>query len=352
MDKSFKMHLYKMRSALYSLLLVALFGALVVSSCTKETVRIEGDDPGFDNPFEGINNGEGSNPINIDSASFLGIYNNILKTKCGANEGACHDGSFEPDYRTLFSAYNTLVYQQPIKNIVDEIIGQDTLWVFPYRVTPGDPDASWLHYRVTTDDENLGRMPLYDQALSEAEVDNIREWILDGAPDPFGNLPSNPPPEPLLFGVMAFEGDQNGPRLDTSRANILEPMVFPQNTAVDVWIGAVDYSEDGQFLLAPFGYSKMKISDHPTQFEDEPELTMETEIFNVVFGPPTLFDPNAEATLPYYHHYTMNTADFEPGTIYYMRVYLQGSTQDTPTEIPENESVLFWHTFMSFVVEE
>src|SRR5687768_15390477 len=64
--------------------------------------------------------------INPEPNSIAGIYKNILKPTC-ANV-SCHDGTFEPDYRTLESAYNTLVYQIPIKND-----GNYTFRVEPYN---------------------------------------------------------------------------------------------------------------------------------------------------------------------------------------------------------------------------
>ena len=193
-------------------------------------------------------------------------------------------------------------------------------------------------------------MPLYDQALSEAEVDNIRQWILDGAPDPFGNLPGQPSAEPQFFGVLAYENDVNGVRLDTTRSIITEPMTFPSNTAVNLWFGAIDYTASGEivFPLVPLGYSKIKITDHIYDFDDVPEENMPVELIPHL-GPAPLF--GSETDLPYYHNYTINTADYEPGTVYYIRVYLQGALQANPTEIPETGGQLYWHTYMSFVVE-
>ncbi len=52
------------------------------------------------------------------------------------------------------------------------------------RIAPGDPDASYLVKKVQGDsDISGGRMPLGRTALSADEIDAIRQWILDGAPD-------------------------------------------------------------------------------------------------------------------------------------------------------------------------
>jgi len=338
------------KSRIFIAFLFSLFVMAMFFSCTKEEhIRTE-NEPDFDNPFDGINNGNFPDPVNIDPESFLGIYNNILSVKCGSNDGACHDGSFEPDFRTLFSAYNTLVYHTPIKNIIESISDGDTTWVYDHRVSPGDPDGSWLYYRITTSDEDLGRMPLYDQPLPEAQIDNVRQWILNGAPDPFGNMPAQPSPEPQFFGVLAYENDVNGVRLDTARANILEPMTFPQNTAVNMWFGAIDYDADGEivFPIVALGYNKIKITDHLYNFDGIPEETMSVP-FIPHMGPSTIF--NLGIDLPYYHSYTIDTGDYEVGTPYYIRIYIQGALQSSPTEIPETGGQIFWHTYMSFVVE-
>ena len=322
---------------------------LALASCTKETTRVEPDEVNFPNPFE--NGGTAPTfPTVLDSSSFTGIYNNILSMKCGANNGACHDGSFEPDFRTLFSSYNTLVYHKPIKNVIASIVGNDTTWVYPYRVTPGDPDISWLYHRITTDDEELGRMPLYDQPLSDVEINHIRQWILDGAKDPFGNTPQLSAPEPQFFGWLAFENDQNGVRLDTARATLFEPAVFPANTQVMMWFGAVDYNVQGDvvFPILPLGYQKIRIANHPYTFGSAPEVNMQLDF--TMLHPSPIFTLGFD--LPFYHRFTINTADYEPGEVYYIRVYWQGAQQGQPTEFPQADTQIFWILHMSFTVEE
>ena len=91
------------------------------------------------NPFDGqvVNQDTvGIEFINPEPNSFAGIYQNILKPTC-ANVG-CHDGTFEPDYRTMGSAYNTLVYQVPIKNDGN----------YTFRVEPFKPQSSVIMARL------------------------------------------------------------------------------------------------------------------------------------------------------------------------------------------------------------
>ena len=90
---------------------IALGVLLVVLmlSCSKNK--------GPDNPFDDEKNKPPviSDPVDsIGLDNFAGLQRDIFKKTC-SNSG-CHDGTFEPDFRTLESSYNTLVYQPVIKN--------------------------------------------------------------------------------------------------------------------------------------------------------------------------------------------------------------------------------------------
>ena len=100
----------------------------------------EQDDNPFNNPdllppVDTINN------TVIDEESFIGLHTMIFSPTC-SNSG-CHDGSFEPDFRTIESSYNTLVYQPVIKN--------DSVNTYTYRVLPGNSGLSALYARLTYD---------------------------------------------------------------------------------------------------------------------------------------------------------------------------------------------------------
>lgn len=50
------------------------------------------------------------------------------------------------------------------------------------RVEPGDPDASYLVRKIEGGPDIMGmRMPAGRAALSQDEIDLVREWIADGA---------------------------------------------------------------------------------------------------------------------------------------------------------------------------
>lgn len=122
--------------------------------------------------------------IELDPISIEGLHANIFGKTC-ANSG-CHDGNFEPDFRTIESTYNTLVDQPIIKN--------DPQGSFQYRVVPNNVEASLLIARLSYDiDGESGVMPLVVEpgsdweANKETYIQNIKDWISAGAKDPFGN---------------------------------------------------------------------------------------------------------------------------------------------------------------------
>lgn len=314
--------------------------SIALSACRKEEVvgRIEPDAPA--NPFNNIDYGQSPELIPVDSASFLGIHQEIFAKKCA--QPACHDGAFEPDYRSVQSAYNTLVYANTISN--------NAAGDFNYRVIPGDTTMSWLHERITTDDPVLGRMPLYDTLLPH-QIANIEAWILDGAKDIFGNSPAFPNYQPTFFGVIAYENDTAGMRLDTTRANEVAPMVLPANTDVQLWIGLYDTDQNGGFLPSyNLTYNKIKFSDNLYDFAGATENDLDVEGALTPYWGPNPFDEGG-AAVPYYHSYNFNTSGYVPGRTYYFRVLVQDADHSMPTELPENGSQVYLMTYFSFMVQ-
>ncbi|MBT3572929.1 MAG: hypothetical protein HOE88_04635 [Flavobacteriales bacterium] len=160
-----------------------------------------------DNPF---NPGDGAQADSLSITTFAGLHQHFLEPKC-ANP-ACHDGAFEPDFRTVESAYNTMVYQPVTKN--------DDSASYTYRVVPGSVDDSWLMNRLMTDDDTLGQMPLYAVPLTQEELGYFQDWVIDSARDAFGLVPIRPNRSPEVKWYTAYEG--NTPyvnRIDTNRIN-------------------------------------------------------------------------------------------------------------------------------------
>ena len=315
------------------------FLAIVVfiNSCKKEIIRIEPDPP-F-NPFDTIDYSDGVlDDIPIDSNSFLGLHKYIFSQTCAVP--GCHDGSFEPDFRTVQSAYNTLVYAPVIKNDADG--------TFSWRVVPGDTAFSWLYERITTEDEILGRMPLYD-TLYPNERQIIIDWILDGAKDVFGQSPTLADFQPTTYGFIAYQNDTDGIRLDTIRADFVSPVQLPASSNVEFWVGIYDTDENLVFQN-PSSYvsSSIKISQDGLFNTGVTEIDFEVEPNFFPYYGPSYYDPLY--ILPYWHHFTINTSDFESGKLYFLRINVQDNSHDYITEIPD-DSQFYIMTYFSFVIE-
>jgi hypothetical protein len=165
----------------------------------------------------------------------VGLHQYIFEPTCA--DPACHDGSFEPDFRTVESTYSTLVYHPVVKNTQDG--------AFRYRVVPGHVDASWLHERLTTDNQTLGRMPLYKAPLTDGELSALKAWINKGAPDLYGTAATLPNTQPRLRGVAAFIDTAGiAYRVDTLRDNSLtySPFFVLHNRRLTLWFDLADDS--------------------------------------------------------------------------------------------------------------
>jgi len=190
-------------------LVTLLFTLLLILACSEEELYT-------DNPFD-VETEEDALLRVLDSSSIEGLQQNIFSLKC-ANP-TCHDGSFEPDFRTTESTYNSLVFHQVTKNTPDED--------FEHRVVPGQPDSSWLYYRLGAD-SILGRMPLYADPLSKREKELIQNWILRGAPNSKGEIPQVPNLSPVIYGYNVH--DSAGTRIDQNRDDgWASHMILPKN---------------------------------------------------------------------------------------------------------------------------
>ena len=126
-------------------ILLVILVCFTFTTCKKD---------GSINPYNNSNLGPPStNDTNYfaDPTAFAALHNNIFIPTC-ANSG-CHDGTFEPDFRTIESSYNTLVYHPVIKN--------NTTNPYQFRVDPGNSDKSVLYKRLIEDIDGIsGIMPL------------------------------------------------------------------------------------------------------------------------------------------------------------------------------------------------
>ena len=295
-------------------------------SCKKEDPPV--------NPFDGqvINQDTVRlELVNPEPASIAGIYKNILKPTC-ANVG-CHDGTFEPDYRTLESAYNTLVYQVPIKNDGN----------YTYRVHPYNPHKSVILARL----KNLitPAMPIQIEPDSDwpqkkdEYISNIQTWIMNGAPDIMGNVRQINYPAPVLLGAGASEGGNW-----MMRNGGTGPLIMPKDApSVRLYFA---FSHD---VLMPqeLLYNKIAFTDNANAVDSSTQLSLQ-------LLPAARYERGFYGSVVAYTHYI----DINPSTDFdqqqaqwFFRVYVQDD-QNPVTEIPTDNGIFYIKSYMSFRWEE
>lgn len=191
------------------------------------------------NPFDGNDLNDSIQTIYLEPSSIEGLQQNIFKPTC-ANSG-CHDGTFEPDFRTIESTYYSLVYH--------DIIKQNPSNPLDYRVLPGNANQSIIMERLTVDiGGNSGVMPLAVDPNSDWEnnkasyIQNLRDWINDGAKDVFGNASQSLNFKPQLLGFMITK---TGNLTPLSR-NIEGVIEIPNGTpSVDLYLAIDDRETPG-----------------------------------------------------------------------------------------------------------
>ncbi|HLF64798.1 MAG TPA: hypothetical protein VI603_13635 [Saprospiraceae bacterium] len=265
--------------------------------------------------------------INPEPNSFAGIYQNVLKPTC-ANVG-CHDGTFEPDYRTLGSAYNTLVYQVPVKNDGN----------YTYRVEPFKPQASVILARLN----NLltPAMPIQIEPDSDwpekkdIYIGNIQNWISNGAPDIMGNIRLINYPAPVLLGAGASQAD-----LWMSRDGGTGPLIMPVD-ASDIRF----YFAFRHDVLMPeeLQYNRIAFSTNPNAFDGSEEQELH------ILASPRIERGFYAEFVSYTHYIDINPmTEFDPEQEqWYFRVYVQDD-QNPVTEIPTDNGIFYIKSYMSF----
>ena len=294
---------------------------LLGTACTKEATP---------NPFDGQEVNQDTVELELidpDPNSIAGIYANVFKPTC-SNVG-CHDGTFEPDFRTLESAYNTLVYQTPIKNDGS----------YSYRVHPFQTDSSVIMARLN--DWLSPRMPIQIEPDSdwpeqkETYIENIRTWIEKGAPDITGQVRTRQYPAPTLLGAGAgINGNW------VRRFGGTGPLAMPDTTSEAYLYFAFDHDRLPSDRLT---YNRVAFSSNPNDFDSVAVRSLE------ILTNPIIQRGFYGQHVSYTHRVTIEpVADFDTNIEqWYFRVYVKDD-QNPITEIPTNEGIYYVKSYMSF----
>lgn len=315
---------------------------MVASSCKKEI------DPTGSNPFDGIKQAVKNIQVNNpDSSSIVGIHQYTLKRTCSLS--GCHDGTFEPDFRTVQSSYSTTVYQPIIKNNPEA--------TFDYRVKPFDPANSWLVEKITTDDPIISRMPVNLPPISKSEINAIKKWIADGAKDILGQSAVAPNEEIKYEGICAFVKYQTTDvRLDdTLRIDkvLTNPFVLPKIIKgypfeeAEIWFLVNDQGINPT-PIDKLTINEVLISENPDDFTNAQIIKAE---FISSGRKINKFQVTGRDEI-FYWKVKINPQEYKTKTIYYICYKVSDGVQKVPSFFPDKFYPNQAKTYSSFYVYE
>jgi len=287
-------------------------GLLFIFSCEKDK------EP--ENPYDDVNydTDTTTNPT-VDPNSIVGLHQNIFFPRCA--KSGCHDGSFEPDYRTVMSTYSTLVYSPVVKTTVDSIS------FFKLRVIPYDADNSFLYERITTPTSQY--MPTSEWGrLAADDIDHIKNWINNGAKDQHGNVAVAPNLPPVIILVYAI--DQITFAVDTLRLGGIpyNPIVIhPGDNVYMIWV-----PQDDSTGIADLTMNQMKFSYDMNDFSSATTAN-------------AFYIPLNGWAVP------VNSADYTPNDTVFFRYYVNDGDHAQPTEFPRDDYPFYYKYYCSFIVQ-
>ena len=300
-------------------LFFALIMSFVMMNCTEDDFPI--------NPYDGIDYGDTTLVVDtVSSTSFVKLHRDVLGPSC--NVMGCHDGSFEPDFRTVQSTYNTLVYHTVIKNNFAED--------FTYRVVPGDTGLSVLHERLTnccfvnTNDrmpqDNIGN------ALPEADLNTITDWILDGAKDITGAIPNEPNNLPNVKYFYVTNSDYDSTYSENRIGGLFyNPFLIPINEQVNFIFRVTDDHTNASNMLI----NQLSISENIDDFSN-----------SIISVAGTVSESSPKVWILQF-----NTSGLEVNKTYFMRYTINDGDNPTNTIYPNNETSFVYKSIWSFNVQ-
>ncbi|MCB9261993.1 MAG: hypothetical protein H6607_06435 [Flavobacteriales bacterium] len=297
-------------------------------------VSCSSSDPDVANPYNNqtvdtedeIVNG---NNVAIDPNSIQGLHKNIFKPTC-ANSG-CHDGNFEPDFRTIQSSYNTLVNQPIIKN--------DAINPLTARVVPGSAANSMLIKRLLIDlNGNSGIMPLVTEPNSdwkykkEEYIKNIENWIDNGALDQNGKQPTTSNFPVQLKGIAAKINGNLAGRLGT-----YDPISVPPGTSqIELWFAFEDESLSADQLSG--ASLDLSISANDFDGSNSQNLTYSATPLTA----PGYFGDDEK----YYHKATISLSNWKSGDVVWIRTQISDGVNNS--ELPNDNSLFRAKQYATF----
>jgi hypothetical protein len=308
-----------------------LFFSVLILGCSKEDVLPE-------NPYDSVDYGNDNvTQDTLDINGITSIHKDILQPKCSTP--GCHDGSFEPDFRTVMSSYATLVYHPILKNSIDSL--------YKYRVVPYDTNSSVLQKRLNlqTFANTNDRMPQDNIGfgLPQDDLDRISAWIENGAKDFQGNVAVLPNTEPLLQYFWMIDG--------TGYPVVPQPYVVFSNIS-----NRIDQTGHLPIVLDTglTCYIIPSISDDSTSLGDMTKVTLEMSYIKDDFSSPFKTLPASFTSGTYESWNNLFEIDntYLTDTIIYMRYVMNDGDHVTDASFPRSDSPEWYKTFWSIYISK
>lgn len=264
----------------------------------------------------------------MSGSSIQALHSRLFEPTC-ANSG-CHDGNFEPDFRTVESTYRSLVGQPVIKN--------DPGGTFQARVVPGSASASMLMYRLTTDlGGNSGIMPLALEPDSKYPIQkdsllaDLRRWIEQGCVSMSGQKPDPVDFPPTILGVQVFQGANLLPRngvYEALNASAGAP-------SLDLWFALADDKGPASQLKN----GTINWSTDPNSYDSQNEHPL-------VAGTPLQMKGLFGAVVTYDWHYVFNASSQIADDVLWFRITLSDASNENYS-IPNANSMFFMKKYFA-----
>ena len=288
---------------------------VVITSCKKNTIE---------NPYDTYTTPrlyEEPTLAGLPSSNFGYLHATVFKPTC-ANSG-CHDGAFEPDFRTISSSYNSTVYQNVLTN--------NPAGDFTYRIKPGDAALSLLHERMLQSLPNTSGImpPVYaDEWIvnKSKHIKAIKDWINAGAKDMYGNSPVVGNPNPVVTGFSAFHNNSTTSTYARPAGAGILPIIIPR-TDIDLWFSI----DDDMTSATNMTVNEIKIDTAMFEFDSVPGIPM-----TVSSG--FMSNDFSGSMANFTHKYDFDASIYPPGTLLFVRVYVQDANHNEPAENPSNGS--------------
>lgn len=295
--------------------------------CLISLLACNDDGPTIKNPFKSQKD---TTPITRDTYDYKtiqGLHAGLFKPTC-ANSG-CHDGNFEPDFRTVESSYYSLVQQPAIKN--------KSTGGFQNRVVPFSSDLSMLPYRMTIDlNGNSGIMPLALEPNSnyprekDVWVNRINDWINAGAKDWMGRTPIKVDFPPQILGLQFLVNNQA-----LVRPGQYEAAEISVGQSPEIWISLSDDNAD----IASLKNVSINASTDPGNFDVVNEKSMKAGPSKNLQG---LFSANCE----YYWNAKYDGSNNKESDVVWFRVTVSDPA-NTNYQIPNYNSMFLLKTYFA-----